>query len=154
MEPVAPSSKQIAALGRFVASGEADPIVIVGGDAPVGAKPVAADDRERVPWFKDTWGWVLAGTGVAVAGVGIGLLASASGLDDDADAETDEGKRNDLRDSADSRRTMGSIIAPVGAALAVVGIVKLAWPNSRPASRRDATRVAIGMNWVGLEGSF
>lgn len=154
MEPVAPSSKQIAALGRFVASGEADPTVIVGGDAVVGGKRGADDDRQRVPWFKDTWGWVLTGTGVAVAGVGIGLLVNASGLDDDADAEADEGKRNDLRERADSRRTLGSIVAPVGAALAVVGIVKLAWPNSRPASRRDSTRVAIGVNWVGLEGSF
>ena len=154
MDPVAPSSKQVAALGRFIASGEADPTVSVGGDVPIVDKPVADDGYERVPWFKDTWGWVLTGTGVAVAGVGIGLLVNASGLDDDADAETDEVKRNDLRDRADSRRTMGSILAPVGAAVALVGIVKLAWPNRQRTSNRESTHVAVGMNWVGLEGSF
>ena len=154
MDPVAPSSKQVAALGRFIASGEADPTVSVGGDVPIVGKTGPEDGYERAPWFKDTWGWVLTGTGVAVAGVGIGLLVNASGLDDDADAENDEVKRNDLRDRADSRRTMGSIVVPVGAAVALVGIVKLAWPNRQRTSNRESTHVAVGMNWVGLEGSF
>ncbi len=153
MEPVAPSSKQIAALGRFIASGEADPTVHVGEGVPVVERGSPQDGYERVPWFRDTWGWVLTGTGVALAGVGAGLLVSAAGLEDDAGSEPDELKRNDLRDRADSRRTIGAIVAPVGALVVAAGAIKLAWPNTRSRGT-EAARVAIGPNWIGLEGSF
>ncbi len=151
MEPVAPSARQLSALGRFIASGEADPTVPLGApkEAP---QPRQARASARKPWFRDTWGWVLVGSGLALTGTGAGLFVSASGLDTDADEAIDDDSRRELRDKASSRGTLGTVFTVVGIGAVVVGVVKLAWPSRAEAAGQ--TRIAAGPTWVGLEGAF
>ena len=57
-----------------------------------------------------------------------------------------------LLERADFRRTLGTVVVPVGGVSIVAGVINLAWPAS-PASR-PATRMALGPNWIGVEGRF
>ena len=91
------------------------------------------DDNEGVqsplrgePWYADGLGWGLTGGGLITLGAGVGLLISASGIDDDAAREDREAIRNELRDKAATRRTLGYAIGGIGSALAIAGVTKLA----------------------------
>lgn len=117
---------------------------------PVGSRPPGPVEK---PWYADRWGWAIAGSSLIVAGVGIGFLVSAADLDDQATLETDQAKRRDLEDRADSRRTIGSVVSVIGGAGLVLGVVKLAWPSDSSPKRQTA-EVVLGPNWVGLRGSF
>lgn len=100
--------------------------------APTTASAAEQDDSDveatldRHPaWYADRIGWAITGAGVVGVGVGVGLLVSSSGLSDDAQNATTELERADLHERADSRRRLGFVVAGVGAAVAVGGIVKL-----------------------------
>ena len=75
------------------------------------------------PWYRDYFGWALAGSGLVVGGVGIGLDLTASSLRDQANATANQQQQNSLRSTADSRALAGTILAIGGGALLVTGIV-------------------------------
>jgi hypothetical protein len=101
--------------------------------------------------WHDVPGWGLAGAGVIAAGVGVGLLANASSLDGQADRETDFAKRDQLRQSASSRRTAGEVTAAAGAVLLVGAIARFALvgsPSRSPSS--TSLQLTPGPGDVGL----
>lgn len=112
-------------------------------------------DRPSPPsaWYADTWGWTFTASGVVALAVGGGFLWNAHDLDGQADDPgVDSLEAGRLRDSADTRRTIGTWTGVGGGALLVAGIVKLAWTESPP-RQRDAALV-VGYGWIGLSGRF
>jgi tetratricopeptide (TPR) repeat protein len=105
------------------------------------------------PWYGDTFGWALAGSGLAIAGVGFGLDVSASGLRDDANRTPNQQEQNALRDKADSRALAGTILAIGGGALLVTGIVKLAIHDHESATPTTAS-IGVSPSGVFVLGRF
>lgn len=115
--------------------------------------PASTSNLDRsARWYHDALGWAAAGTGTLGTVVAIALFVDAANLDDQADREIDQAVRGDLRDRADTRRTYGAVIGPVGVVALVVGIVKLAWVDG--AHRSSASHVVLGPSWVGWFWSF
>jgi hypothetical protein len=104
------------------------------------------------PWYQDTWGWVLVGSGAAVMGLGGGFYIAASGKESDAEGE-DELTRRDLLAEADDYRTYGAISLGVGGAVIAAGVVKL-WLTD--VESRESTNLGFvgGANWIGVAGRF
>jgi hypothetical protein len=90
-------------------------------------------------------------TGGAFLITGGVAYAWAGALDDDANAAMDGGEAARLHDEAESRRTFGAISTVVGAAALIGGVVILAY---NPVPSPTATRVAVGLGWISLEGTF
>jgi tetratricopeptide (TPR) repeat protein len=102
------------------------------------------------PWHKDRLGWGLGAAGVVSIGVSSWLLISANGLDDDSNKQATQAERQDLRDRASSRRTIGAIVGIGGAGLLVGGIIKLAL---RPADREETVTTSLNVGITG-DGVF
>ena len=105
----------------------------------------------RRPWHADTVGWSLSGAGVALAGVGIGYFVSAGNLTDDARRELSQDRRQGLRDQAESRKTLATVLTLGGAAVLSAGIVKLVLTDN---PRDGSISVAIFPNGIGIGGRF
>jgi tetratricopeptide (TPR) repeat protein len=127
---------------------------------PEGARAVQGEplpqyrEHDRPSWYSDTWGWVIAASGLVAVGVGGWMLVHASGLRDDADAETySEERRASLADDADGYVLGGGIVLATGGALLVTGIIKLAAHDGEPRESRGVN-VTAGIGWIGLEGRF
>lgn len=104
--------------------------------------------------MSDTVALVLVGGGVVGLGVGGGLMWNAGLLDDDASSESDQRRRVELQDSADTRRIAGGIALGVGGALLIAGAIKLAIPPSMPRASIATVRRVDGGAVVVLGGSF
>ena len=100
---------------------------------------------------RDWIGWSAVGAGAAFAIAGGALTWHAGTLYDDADQEPDEQANQDLRDRADTQRIGGQVALGVGAALVVVGAVKLIAfkPSPRAPSVALAPRDGGGVLVVG-----
>ena len=104
------------------------------------------------PWYDDSLGWGLTGTGAAVVGVGTFLLLDARGMRTDAASEPREDVRIELREKAGERETWGTVVTATGAVVLISGIVKLAITPDVPRMGRTAVRFSPGL--VALEGRF
>jgi tetratricopeptide (TPR) repeat protein len=91
---------------------------------PVGVAPIVVARRPQ--WYEDTFGWGMAGTGMVTVGASGLMFLSASRLTDQANAEPNQQAQRELRDKADTRQLLGTVIGVGGAALIVTGVVKLA----------------------------
>ncbi len=133
-----------------------EPAPDVANPAPPVGPPMAvtAPAIGAAPWYADGVGWALTGTGVIVAGVGGYFLLDAADLYDQSNNEDRQVVRDELRDKASRRRTIGAIAGVGGLGLLATGIVKLAL---RPtANERPSTAWSIGIsgNGVNVFGSF
>jgi tetratricopeptide (TPR) repeat protein len=115
-------------------------------------------ETERGPrWYSDTLGWAILGTGVAIVAVGGALILYGNALRDDAARALDEADVTSIDDSASSYQVIGSVAMGAGVAVAAVGVVRLILHDPKPdppVTRRDATRVDVGIGWVSISGSF
>jgi len=99
-------------------------------------------------WYDDPVGWGLAGAGLVGLGVSGALFVSASGLNDDADRATTQTEAKQIRDRADTRSLLGTMVGIGGAALLIGGVVKLAiHPSSEPST---ASALNVGLSSNGL----
>lgn len=105
------------------------------------------------PWYTDAVGWGLTGVGALGVVVSAGLLVNASGLDDDADTASSQQQSTALRDKADTRRLLGTVIGIGGVALVASGIIKLAIHPREDASMR-VTHVGLAPTGLTLFGQF
>ena len=103
-------------------------------------------------WYEDGLGWGLASAGVVGLGVAAGFLISASSLRDDANHETDQRRRSELHDRGDTRALLGAVIGIGGAAVFVVGVVKLAIAPDRRQAASNAVGLSIAPNGVAVFG--
>ncbi len=112
----------------------------------------------RVPaprWYEDTFGWTLAIGGAAGIGVSTWLFLDATSLQDDADMQLDQGKRDQLRDRASSRRTTGVVVGLGGLALLATGVVKLVLrPDDREQTVIGSLNVGLGGDSIFVLGRF
>jgi tetratricopeptide (TPR) repeat protein len=104
-------------------------------------------------WYSDRVGWVIAGAGVTAGIVSGVLLLQASDLRDDADSATTATEAMSLRDKADRRSTIAVGFAIGGAALLIVGGIKLAL-HSDDVGQRTSLRLGISANGAYVVGSF
>lgn len=100
--------------------------------------------------WHDGPGWGLGGAGIVATGVGLYLLANASSLDDQADRETDFGQRDQLRQSASSRRTIGVVTAVSGGVLVAAAIARFALVGSPSTTSTSSLQLTPGPGDVGL----
>ena len=146
------------ALAEFLINGTVSPRVLTGtalrplpSPRPSGKSPQEYLNRE--PWYRDKLGWALLATGLVTAGVGGGFLWNASAIETDADRTVDEFARRSQLERADDRRLVGFVLLPTGAAIAVVGAIKLAIPSPH---RTHPERVSLvnSVNFVDLAGAL
>ena len=95
-----------------------------------GPGPQTGGELGKPAWYDDWLGWTLGGTGLAAAAVGLGLIGAAVVQTSDADGEPDMTAANRMYDEAATWTLAGGIVAGVGGALLVTGIVLLALPES------------------------
>ena len=126
--------------------------------APTETKPTPIEELKPTvvppppaPAGRDWIGWSAVGVGAAFAIAGGALTWHAGTLYDDANQEQDERANQDLRDRADTQRIGGQVALGVGAALVVVGAVKLIAfkPSPRAPSVALAPRDGGGVLVVG-----
>ncbi|MCW5804126.1 MAG: tetratricopeptide repeat protein [Deltaproteobacteria bacterium] len=120
------------------------------------AHPVEPKDRivlvERSePWYRDTFGWGLAGTGTIGVGASLGFVLHGADLDRRGQSEMRQEVRNELHAQASRARLAGTIIGVVGGAALVVGIVKLV---VHPRDRVRAVARKVGVSERGVLLSF
>jgi tetratricopeptide (TPR) repeat protein len=114
-------------------------------------KPVSTPRTTKVlvpgeAWYRDRLAWGLSGAGLVGVGVASWLLVDANGLDRDSNSEPVQGEREQLRDRASRRRTLGALLVIGGGGLLATGFIKLA---VRPADREHT----ITTSWnVGISG--
>jgi hypothetical protein len=143
VEPLAPPPASLSALGAFLAGArDVDTRHLVLRE-PGPAAPTVA------PWYRDRWGWTLAGAGTALLASSVASVWSARGLQSDANREPVESTRRDLRDRADGRLLAGGILASTGAALVIAGVVRLALTEAPP-----PVQIVLVPGSVALRGSF
>ncbi|MDQ3366354.1 MAG: tetratricopeptide repeat protein [Myxococcota bacterium] len=107
------------------------------------------------PWYEDTFGWVLAVGGAAGIGASAYLFVDANALEADADMQIDQGKRDELRQRASSRRTTGVIVGLGSVALLATGVVRLALrPDDRDQTVTTSLNIGVGTNSVFVVGRF
>jgi tetratricopeptide (TPR) repeat protein len=116
--------------------------------------PQQADVQPRSSrWYSDGVGWVITGAGVTAGVVSGVLLLQASDLRDDADSAATATEAMSLRDKADRRSTIAAGVAIGGAALLVIGGIKLAL-HSDDVGQRTSLRFGISGNGAYVVGSF
>ena len=98
--------------------------------APLPAAPGVGPTSSPVPWWHDTWGWGVAGSGAVLAGTSLWLWSSSASLTTQAEREPDEVRQRQLFASASTRRAFAGLTGALGVAGLVVGIVKLATPEN------------------------
>lgn len=124
-----------------------------GSTNPLSVTPVSGSAAESAPpWHRDTWGWVLVGSGVIGLGVGGGFVWSSSSLNDEADS-ADELDVADLRDRARTHETIGIATAAIGGGLLAAGIVKLI-VHDGPVAGAPKNEVQVGDGWISVRRRF
>jgi hypothetical protein len=117
-------------------------------EEPTDEGPAAATPRSRVPAF-------------VVGGIGVGLLAGAAGFElwgrstyDDAKAETtDQARRDDLYNSANTKRYVAEGMVVAGAASLGIAIWLFMRGGDQPAST-TALRVVPSASGLSIVGSY
>ncbi|MCC6993050.1 MAG: hypothetical protein IT370_00335 [Deltaproteobacteria bacterium] len=147
-----------AALADLLVNGTAAPDVLTGTALRPQQSPTTTAKRTLTylpaePWYRDKLGWALLATGVVTAGVGGGFLWNASTVESDAERTVDEFARRSQLERADDRRLAGLVLLPAGAAIAVLGAIKLAVPGERRV-RPERVSIVGGANFLGLAGAF
>src|SRR5262249_15990757 len=103
---------------------------------------------EERSWYEDKIGWGLVGAGLVAAGGGVAFLAHASRQPGEGQTRREQEQALDLNDSARSSRTIGGVLAGVGAAIVVGGVVKMVLYD------RPGTRVAVVPGGIIVAGRF
>jgi tetratricopeptide (TPR) repeat protein len=119
--------------------------------------PATDGPSDGQPWHRDYAGWTLVAGGVLLVVGGAWSVGHAGSLDDEAAATLDLAERDDLFDSADRFRTLGTIFAVGGAAAIIAGAIKLAInPKPKRGDRAISTSILPrpGGMLVGLSGHF
>jgi len=152
------ASMKLEALARARAEAETatrppdQPDLEPGPPAPEVPSLVMPPPRAPSRW-EDTSALVLTGAGLVALGVGVGFTVNANGLDDDANASTDQREVANLRDRADTRRTIGYVALGVGAAVTIAGVVKFVLVPS-PRIRATATLAPTAGGATVMVGGF
>ncbi|MEJ7598498.1 MAG: hypothetical protein WKG01_11360 [Kofleriaceae bacterium] len=111
---------------------------------------VRSDELERdEPWYTDSFGWGLAGSGVVALGASGLLFLSAAGLQDEANSEASQQRQDELRDKASTRRLLGTVIGIGSVSLLATGIIKLAIPSDRSRTRTNVASWELGISSSG-----
>lgn len=107
-------------------------------------------DRNESP---DWLGWSVTGSGLVALGVSSVLFYRASQLNRQGDSESNMGTRQHLYDQASSRNLAGGIVGITGAALTIVGAVRLTLHHGPP-SQSIAINLGIINRGILAAGSF
>lgn len=102
---------------------------------------IGADDGEERPWFKDPLAAVLVGVGAIGVGTGVGLLARA-GVEEGEPAANYE-KFVQQTDRVEKMRIAGAVVAGVGGALLIGGVVRWAVLGARQNARPRASAMML-----------
>ena len=126
--------------------------------APVLTSKTVVPQRTEPPsrWYQDTLGWVTLAAGAGLAGLTAYLVLSSNDLNDKV-AITPEGPmRDELRSSATTRRTVGTVTGVAGGLLVLGGVaILIIQPRPQPQEQSASqTSVSIGLGWVSVQGSF
>jgi len=113
-------------------------------------EPEPSPGEEPAAWYHDWLGWTFGGVGLVAAGVGAGFAGAAALQEGDADDEPSIETQRTMYDEASSGRLLGGLLAGVGGALLLTGIVLLAIPPDDEAPPADGA--AAGTAWVPLVG--
>jgi hypothetical protein len=142
VEPLEPAPASLSALGAFLAGArDVDTRHLVLREPGPAAPPMA-------PWYRDRWGWTLAGAGTALLAGSVATVWSARDLQADANREPVESTRRDLRDRADACLLASGVLASAGAALAIAGVVRLVLTEEPP------VQLLVAPDHIALRGSF
>lgn len=128
-----------------------DPVPTEPDPSPLPPAPI----EHTSAWFADGLGWGLTGVGALSAATAGYLLLDASNLDDQANIEIRQDVRNQLRDKAGTRRTIGAVVGVAGVGLLATGIIRLVLHPS-PSHERVARSWSVGFSRDGVQvfGSF
>jgi len=125
--------------------------------APVAPEPRldhAPESTARPSRLSDRIAVSLVGVGLLGVGVGAGFWWHATKLEADSGTATDEAEINDLRNRADTQRTVGQIALGAGAAVLVAGVIKLAVPPDAPRPAVASVQPVRGGAMLVLGGDF
>lgn len=100
-------------------------------------------------WYADRLGWTLAGASLGGGLISGYLFLNAADLDDQANSEDRQDVRNQLRDKASTRRSVGVGVGVASGALLVIAIVRLALVPEPP-FRAPVSSVEIGVSGDGV----
>jgi hypothetical protein len=125
-----------------------EPLVAVAPGPPAGPEP-PPPPAEPPAWYEDWLGWTLGGVGFVATGVGLGFVGGAAVKEGNADDEPNMETQHALYEEAAAGNLLGSVLAGVGGALLVTGIVLLAIPEAAPEASPEA---AAGVAWLPLVG--
>lgn len=107
------------------------------------------------PFYADTVGLVVAGSGIALLGVSAGFFVNASNLRDEANATPNQQEQDALDETASSRSQVAVTLSVVGGVAAVVGAIKLVINPDRIVNGTAATwKIAPTSNGVVVLGRF
>ena len=119
---------------------------------PIDAAPDRAPEREPArPWHRDPAGGALVGVGLAMVAGGAVLLGIAPATADRARASEDDGDYGKGLERARAEIIAGSVIAGIGGALLVSGIVR--WVVLAKRGQRR-TGLTLGPRGIVLTGRF
>ncbi len=109
-----------------------------------------------MPWYKrPLTEWMLFGGGLVVAAVGCGLVAHAIDLDGEATMASTPAAANALESDSLHYKIGGGIVAGIGGAAVITGIVFLMLPNkAKPKNLAFAIAPARGGGVAALELRF
>ncbi len=114
--------------------------------------PTAVPPVEEA-WYDDYVAWSLVGVGLVGLGVGAGMHISANGLEGDL-ATAPETDKQGIRDSINSRRTIGTVGLIAGGALVVGGVVKFVLTGTRGNPEPTRADLLLGAGFIGVAGRF
>lgn len=77
----------------------------------------------ELPWYQNSLGWSLVGSGIALAGAGLGLHLAAFDARDEALAAPDPSSRNAANSDVETYRTASGALYGVGAAGVLSGVL-------------------------------
>jgi tetratricopeptide (TPR) repeat protein len=130
--------------------------------APTPAPPPdgpASEPRDIVTaphdrWYRDAFGWGLAGAGLLGVGVSGVLFIDAASLRDDANMASTQTEADKLHDRADTRALIGTIIGIGGVGILATGVVKLAIHSDATRSQQTSWGVGASPHGAFVWGRF
>jgi tetratricopeptide (TPR) repeat protein len=120
---------------------------------PAGAAAPSVPSPQEEGWYDDVVAWSLAGAGVVGLGLGVWMHVSANGLESDL-ATAPETDKQGIRDTINSRRTIGTIGLIAGGALLAGGVVKFIITGAHAGAEAAHAEIFIGAGTIGVAGRF